>query len=64
MFGSLYSKEFPQILFVSIGVMDQSVVDAGVDGTGTFKGSEEAGKLRKKTEERCALISKAHEISA
>ncbi len=51
LFGSRYSKEFPQILFVSIGVMDQTVVDVGVDGTGNFQGTEEAGKLRKKTEE-------------
>jgi hypothetical protein len=49
LFRTLYSREFPQILFVSIGVLDQSVVDAGVDGSGSFMGTEEAHRLRKKT---------------
>jgi hypothetical protein len=51
LFRSLYSREFPQVLFLSIGVLDQSVVDAGVDGSGNFKGSEEADRLREKTQE-------------
>ncbi|HVR86412.1 MAG TPA: hypothetical protein VMU54_18970 [Planctomycetota bacterium] len=51
LFRSLYSREFPQVLFVSIGVLDQSVVDAGVDGSGNFNGTEEAHRLRKKTRE-------------
>jgi hypothetical protein len=51
MFGSRYAKEYPQILFVSIGIMDQAVVDAGVDGSGNFKGSEEAQRLRLRTRE-------------
>jgi len=51
LFQSRYSGEFSQILFVSIGIMDQSIVDAGVDGTGNFNGSEEAHRLRVKTQE-------------
>src|SRR5581483_2136689 len=49
MFGSRYAKEYPQILFVSVGIMDQTVVDAGADGSGNFKGSEEAERLRSRT---------------
>lgn len=51
MFGARYATEFPQVLFVSIGIMDQSVLDAGVDGTGNFKGTEEAQRLLSKTRE-------------
>jgi hypothetical protein len=51
MFGARYGAEFPQVLFVSIGIMNQTVVDAGVDGTGSFKGAEEARRLLVKTRE-------------
>src|SRR5689334_6993272 len=51
MFGARYAAEFPQVLFVSIGIMDQTVLDAGVDGTGSFKGAEEAQRLQLKTRE-------------
>jgi hypothetical protein len=51
MFGSRYAQEYPQILFVSIGIMDQAVVDAGADGSGNFKGTEEAQRLRARARE-------------
>jgi hypothetical protein len=52
MFGARYAAEFPQVLFVSIGIMNQTIVDAGVDGTGNFKGTEEAQRLLLKTREQ------------
>jgi len=54
-FVSLYVREFPQILFLSIGIMDQSVVDGGVDGSGNFEGTREAQRLRKRTRENLRL---------
>src|SRR6516162_4958424 len=47
-FGNLYGKEYPQVLFVSIGVMDYRVIEYGAEGNGTFKGSEEAKILKKR----------------
>jgi hypothetical protein len=49
MFEGRYSGEFSQVLFVSVGIMDQAVIDAGVDGTGNFEGTEEAQRLLQKT---------------
>ncbi len=63
MFGSHYAKEFPQMLFVSVGVMDYGVIDAGAEGMGTFKGTEEARRLKGKT--RLALdatLAGAHDL--
>jgi hypothetical protein len=62
-FSSHYSKEFPQMLFVSVGVMDYGVIDAGTEGMGTFQGTEEARRLKGKT--RLALdpyLARAHEL--
>lgn len=60
-FGHLYAKAYPQILFVSVGVVDYQVVDSGAEGRGTFRGTEEAKILKRKT--RLALdpyLSSAH----
>jgi len=62
-FGNLYSKEYRQILFVSVGVMDYAVIDSGSEGKGTFKGTEEAKRLKKKT--RLALdpyLASVHQL--
>ncbi|HVR85439.1 MAG TPA: hypothetical protein VMU54_14075 [Planctomycetota bacterium] len=47
--GNLYSKEYLQILFVSVGVMDYAAMDAGAEGQGNFKGTVEAKRLKMKT---------------
>jgi len=60
-FESHYAKDFSQMLFVSVGVMDYGVIDAGTEGLGTFKGTEEARRLKGKT--RLALdpyLAQAH----
>lgn len=51
MFAERYAQEFPQVLFFSIGIMDQTVVDSGVDRKGDFIGTEEAQRLRIRTRE-------------
>ncbi|HLY09740.1 MAG TPA: hypothetical protein VKW04_10590 [Planctomycetota bacterium] len=51
MFQSRYAPDYRQVLFVSVGVMDQTVLDAGVDGTGNFQGTKETERLLKKTED-------------
>jgi hypothetical protein len=51
MFGSRYAKEYSQVLFLAVGIMNQSVVDSGVDGSGNFKGTEEAQRLRERARE-------------
>jgi hypothetical protein len=62
MFCDRYAHEFPQILFVSIGIMDQTVVDAGVDRKGDFKGTEEAHRLWIRTREALRpYLDGAHE---
>ena len=48
-FGNLYGKEYPQVLFVSIGVLDYRVIESGAEGKGTFKGTEEPKILKKRT---------------
>jgi hypothetical protein len=48
-FENLYSKEYRQVLFVSVGIMDYAVIDAGVDREQGFKGTEEAKRLKRKT---------------
>jgi hypothetical protein len=63
MFRNLYSKEYAQILFVSVGVVDYAVIDGGAEGLGRFKGSVEAKRLKKKT--RLALdpyLESAHQL--
>jgi hypothetical protein len=52
LFGGTYGSDFRQILFVSVGVMDYAVLDAGVDPSRGFEGTEEAGRLREKTRRR------------
>jgi hypothetical protein len=62
-FGKLYSKEYFQILFVSVGVMDYAAMDGGAQGQGNFKGTVEAKRLKMKT--RLALdqyLASAHEL--
>ena len=62
-FGSLYAKEYPQILFASVGVMDYQVIDSGVEGRGDFKGSEEAKRLKRKTRlELDPYLATAHQL--
>jgi hypothetical protein len=48
-FEGLYSKEYRQVLFVSVGIMDYAVIDGGVDREQGFKGTEEAERLKMKT---------------
>ena len=48
-FKKTYKDEFHQVLLLSVGVMDYGVVDAGVDKSIGFKGTEEAKRLKRKT---------------
>src|SRR5262249_49085008 len=49
LFAKAYGADYTQILFISIGVMDYAVLDAGVDKERGFEGTEEAGRLRERT---------------
>jgi hypothetical protein len=58
-----YSKDYRQILFVSVGVMDYAVLDQGVDAGQGFKGTEEAGRLMRKTRLQLdPYLAAAHEL--
>jgi hypothetical protein len=62
-FGNLYSREYLQILFVSVGVMDYAAIEGGSGGRGNFRGTEESKKLKKNT--RLALdhyLASAHQL--
>lgn len=52
LFAQTYGSEFRQILFVSVGIMDYGVLDAGADPSLGFKGTEEARRLQDKTVHR------------
>jgi len=63
LFGNAYGSDFRQILFVSVGVMDYAVLDAGVDPSRGFEGTEEAGRLREKTRRRLdSYLAAAHQL--
>lgn len=63
MFADRYAREFPQILFVSVGIMDQTIVDSGVDRKGDFKGTEEAHRLWVRTRESLrSYVTGAHDL--
>jgi len=47
--GNLYSKEYLQILFLSVGVLDYAAMDGGAERDGSVKGSLEAKQLKRKT---------------
>jgi hypothetical protein len=49
LFRSLHAGQYRQILFLSVGVLDYTVLDFGVNALAGFKGSEEAERLRLKT---------------
>lgn len=49
LFRSLHAGQYRQVLFMSVGVLDYTVLDSGVNARTGFKGSEEAERLRHKT---------------
>lgn len=54
-FADTHARNFKQILFVSVGVADQTLMDTGVLGVRKYRESEEAERLLRKT--RWALDS-------
>jgi hypothetical protein len=63
LFARTYGSDFRQILFVSVGIMDYGVLDAGVDPSRGFEGTEEARRLRDKTVHRLGpYIATAHQL--
>jgi hypothetical protein len=48
-FHARYSGEYRQILFLSVGLVDQAWMDSGVEGAENFRGTEEAERLLAKT---------------
>jgi hypothetical protein len=62
-FSLNHMEKFRQMLFVSIGVMDYAIIDAGVDQERGFEGTEEAQRLRQKTRSTLdPFIAGAHQL--
>lgn len=51
-FFASYASQFGQVLFVSVGILDYGILDAGVDSRVGFRGSDEAERLIRETRRR------------
>jgi len=62
-FGNLYSREYLQVLFVSVGVMDYAAIEGRAGGKGNNRCMGEAKELKKRTRlalDRC--LGSAHQL--
>jgi|SRR5882672_12902437 len=63
LFRSVHAADFTQVLFVSVGVMDYGVLDAGADPSRGFEGPEESGRLRERTRRKLdVFVSEARRL--